>query len=196
MRAFSVVGWVVTVAGAMPGLWLWWQWQTGGLGFVPEEPLLHWTGRFALTLLVATLALGPLHILTGWRPVFAMRRPMGLWAFAYAAAHLAIWMFLDQAGIWEFIWAEMTSMLHVQLGLAALLLLLPLALTSTNAALKALTLPRWNLLHLLVWPAVLIALAHAWMVARFENPLVMGLGALVVAMLTTRLIAGLRSLRR
>jgi sulfoxide reductase heme-binding subunit YedZ len=196
MRAFSVVGWGVTVAGALPGLWLWGQWWTGGLGFVPDEPLLHWTGRFALIFLVATLALGPLHLLTRWKPVFAARRPMGLWSFGYAASHVAIWLFLDQAGIWEFAWAEITSMLHVQLGLAALLLLLPLALTSTNAALKALTLRRWNALHLLVWPAVLIALAHAWMVARFENPLVLGLGALVLVMLTTRLIAALRGTGR
>jgi sulfoxide reductase heme-binding subunit YedZ len=196
MRAFFLVGWAVTIGGAAPGLWLAWQWQTGALGFVPDEPLLHWTGRFALTLLVATLALGPLHLLTGWKPVFAMRRPMGLWAFAYAACHLSVWLFLDQSGVWAFILAEITSMLHVQLGLAALLLLLPLALTSTNAALKALTLPRWNALHLLVWPAVLIALVHAWMVARFENPLVLGLGALVLAMLTGRLAAGLRAARR
>ncbi len=192
MRAASVVGWTVTLGGALPGLWLVWQWQTGALGFVPDEPLLHWTGRFALVGLVATLALGPLHIAARWPPLFAARRPMGLWAFTYAVAHLAIWALLDQAGIWEFIWAEATSMANVQLGLAALLLLLPLALTSFNEAVRLLTLPRWSALHLLVWPATLLALTHAWMVARFDSPLVVALGALTLAMLTTRLIAGLR----
>ena len=193
MRAGPLVGWAVGLGGALPGLWLAWQWHAGALGFVPDEALLHWTGRFALVGLVATLALGPLHIAAQWRPLFAARRPMGLWAFAYAAAHLGIWALLDQGGAWAFIRAEISSMRHVQLGLAALLLLVPLALTSTNAALRLLTLPRWNALHLLVWPATLLALLHAWMVARFENPLVVALGALTLAMLTTRAIAALRS---
>lgn len=192
MRAFSLVGRAVALAGAVPGLWLAWQWQAGALGFVPDEALLHWTGRFALVFLVATLALGPLHIAAQWRPLFAARRPMGLWAFGYGLCHLGIWAIFDQGGVAAFIWAEVTSMRQVQLGLAALLLLLPLAATSTNAALRALTLRRWSALHLLVWPAAVLALGHAWMVARFENPLVVALGALTLAMLVTRVIAGVR----
>lgn len=192
MRAFSVIGWTVRIGGALPGLWLLWQWQTGGLGVVPDEPLLHWTGRIALIALVATLALSPVHLISGWQPVLAARRPLGVWAFAYALFHALTWAFLDQAGIWEFMRAEIASMAHLQLGIATLLLLLPLALTSTNAAVRTLTRARWHLLHLLVWPATLMAVVHAWMVARFENPLVVGLGLLVLVMLSTRLLATLR----
>ncbi|TVQ29618.1 MAG: sulfoxide reductase heme-binding subunit YedZ [Geminicoccaceae bacterium] len=192
----KLVGWLVTLGGALPGLWLLWQWQTGGLGVVPDEVVLHKTGRFGLVFLVATLALGPLQALSRWRPLLAARRPLGLWCFAYVLAHAGIWAWLDQGLFWEFIWAELTTMLHLQLGLAALLLLLPLALTSTNAALKALTFRRWQRLHLLVWPAAVLAIVHAWMVQRFESPLVVGLAAAVLVMLTTRLAVAWRQHRR
>lgn len=193
MRAAVLVAWAVTLGGALPGLWLGWQWLSGGLGVVPDEALLHWTGRFALVGLVATLALGPLQIAAQWRPLYAARRPLGLWAFGYGGAHLAVWALRDQGGVWAFIRAEVATMAHVQLGLVALGLLVPLALTSTAEAVRRLTLPRWSALHLLVWPATLVALVHAWMVARFDSPLVVALGTLTLAMLTTRLIAAARA---
>lgn len=186
------VFWLAALGGAAPGLWLAVQWRAGALGVVPDEVLLHLTGRFGLSFLVATLALGPLHALSGWRPLFAARRPLGLWAFAYVLAHASIWVGLDQGGHLLFVWEEIATMLHVQLGLAALLLLLPLALTSTDAALHGLGVRRWQRLHLLVWPAALAAIVHAWMVQRFDNPLVVALGAAVLLMLATRLATAWR----
>lgn len=185
----------VTVAGALPGLWLWLHWHRGGLGVVPNEVLLHMTGRFALFALVATLALGPLHAISGWVAVHGARRPLGLWAFGYALAHLGIWITLDQGGHLDFVLAELASMAHLQLGLAVVLLMLPLALTSTDGARTRLTPRWWKRLHLLVWPAAGLAVVHAIMVARFGNPLVAGLGLLVLAMAATRLLAAVRAAR-
>jgi sulfoxide reductase heme-binding subunit YedZ len=176
----------VAVGGALPGVWLWVQWQRGALGVVPDEVLLHMTGRFALFALVATLALGPLH---------GAKRPLGLWAFAYALAHLGIWITLDQGGFLEFALAELASMAHLQLGLAGVLLMLPLALTSTDGARTRLTPRWWKRLHLLVWPAAGLAVVHAQMVARFGNPLVAALGLLVLAMALARLLAAVRAAR-
>lgn len=191
----QTVRWVTTLGGALPALWLWLQWQGGGLGVVPDEALLHMTGRFALFALVATLALGPLHVLTGWNSVHGARRPLGLWAFGYAVAHLVIWLVFDQAGYIEFALMELASMRHLQIGLVVILLMLPLALTSTDAARSRLTPLWWKRLHLLVWPAVILAVLHAWLVARFGNPLVVALGALVLVMAATRLWVALRGAR-
>jgi sulfoxide reductase heme-binding subunit YedZ len=185
----------VTVAGALPGLWLWAQWYRGALGVVPDEALLHMTGRFALVALVATLALGPLHALTGWVAVHGAKRPLGLWAFGYGLAHLGIWLVFDQGGYLEFALAELSSMAHLQLGLAVVLLMLPLALTSTDGARTRLTPRWWKRLHLIVWPAAGLAVVHAWMVARFGNPLVAGLGVLVLVMAATRLGGAIRARR-
>jgi sulfoxide reductase heme-binding subunit YedZ len=189
----NAVRWAVTVGGALPGLWLWLQWQGGGLGVVPDEVLLHMTGRFALFSLVATLALGPLHALTGWIAVHGARRPLGLWAFGYALAHLSVWLVFDQGGYLEFALEELANMAHLQLGLAVILLMLPLAITSTDGARTRLTPRWWKRLHLLVWPAAALAVIHAWMVARFGNPLVVGLGVLVLVMAASRIRAALRT---
>lgn len=191
----GAVRWAVTIGGALPGLWLWLQWQGGGLGVVPDEALLHMTGRFALLSLVATLALGPIHAITGWVAVHGARRPLGLWAFGYALAHLGVWAIFDQGGYLEFALAELASMAHLQLGLAVLLLMLPLAITSTDGARTRLTPRLWKRLHLLVWPAVGLAVLHAWMVARFGNPLVVALGGLVLIMAATRAIVAARAVR-
>lgn len=183
-----LIRWLTTIGGALPGAWLAWQWQAGNLGVVPDEVLLHQTGRFALLFLIATLGLGFAHFLTNWLPLYGARRPLGVWAFVYVLAHAAIWLFLDQGGIVAFALEEARSMAHVQLGLATLLLLLPLALTSVDAAQRAMGLPLWKRLHLLTWPAAMLAVTHAWVVSRFENPLVMALAATLALLLLTRLL--------
>lgn len=185
--------WAAAAAGGLPGAWLLWAWWAGRLGVVPDETLLHLTGRFALALLVLTLAMGPIFALTRWQAIAAMRRPLGLWVFGYALAHLWVWAVLDQGGQIAFIAMELASMAHLQLGLAALLLMLPLAVTSTDGAVRRLGMPWWRRLHLLVWPAALIAVVHGWMVARFGNPLVAGLGAVVCLLLLARIGSALRS---
>ncbi len=189
MRAPSarVIYWAATLGGAVPGLWLWWQYHTGALGVVPDEVLLHQTGRFGLTFLMGTLAIGFAHFLTGWGVIFAARRPLGVWAFAYALSHALIWGWFDQGGTLAFMRMEIAEMRHVQLGLAALLLMAPLALSSFNAAQRMMTLRRWKWLHLLTWPTAVLAVFHAWSVARFEAPLVTAMGAALALMMLTRL---------
>ena len=189
MPLAPLIRWGATVGGAVPGLWLLWQWQIGALGVIPDTALLHWSGRFALLLLMATLGIGFAHFITGWGVLFAARRPLGVWTFIYALAHAAVWAVYDQAAIPAFMIEEAARMAHVQLGLAALLLMAPLALTSVDAAQRALTLRRWRWLHLLVWPAAALAVAHAWVVSRFDSALVQGLAAALGLLAAARLVA-------
>lgn len=187
------MGAAIWALGAVPGIWLLWQWRAGALGVVPDEVLLHLTGRFALGFLIVTLGLGLAHFLTGWRLFVMARRPLGVWCFAYALAHATIWLMLDQGGIIEFALTEARAMAHVQLGLAALVLMLPLALTSVDAAPRAMGFAAWKRLHLLVWPAAALALAHVWVVSRFASPLLTLLVALLAALFAARLLGWWRA---
>jgi methionine sulfoxide reductase heme-binding subunit len=195
-KTATVLAWAFWLGGTLPGLWLGWRYQTGQLGVMPHEVLLHQTGRFALLLLMATLALGFVQWLVTFRPLYAARRPLGVWTFLYACAHGAIWFWLDQAGVLEFALMEMREMVHVKLGLAALALMLPLALTSVDAAPRLIGLEQWKRLHLLVWPAAVIVIAHAWVVSRFENRLVILLTGMVLFLMATRAYAAWRAARR
>ena len=194
-RPARLMYWAAALGGAVPGLWLWWQYQACALGVMPGEALLHQTGRFGLVFLMGTLGVGFAHFLTGWVPLFAARRPLGVWTFLYALSHALIWGWFDQAGMVEFILMEISQMRHVQLGLGALLLMAPLALTSFNAAQRVMTLRWWKWLHLLTWPAAVLALLHAWSVARFDAALVTAMGAALAVMMLTRLFARWRARR-
>jgi methionine sulfoxide reductase heme-binding subunit len=180
-------GAAIWALGFLPGAWAFWQWRSGALGVVPDEVLLHLTGRFALGFLIATLGLGLAHFLTGWRLFATARRPLGVWCFAYALAHASIWLMLDQGGIFEFALAEARAMVHVQLGLAALVLMLPLALSSFDAAPRKMGFDAWKRLHLLVWPAAALALAHAFVVSRFASPLLSVLSMAMAGLFAARL---------
>jgi sulfoxide reductase heme-binding subunit YedZ len=188
-RMTVLIRWGLWSVCAVPGLALLWQWQAGRLGVVPDEVLLHQTGRVALLLLIATLGLGFIQAMLPWRPLYAARRPLGVWTFLYACAHALVWLMLDQGGILEFAWAELQKMLHVKLGVAGLLLMLPLAVTSIDLAPRVLGLDMWKRLHLLVWPAALLVIAHTWVVSRFQNMLIVGLTLVILFLLSSRVLA-------
>ena len=190
--ATTLIRWGLWLGCGVPGIVLWLRWQAGHLGVVPSEVLLHQTGRMALLLLMATLALGFVLSLLRWKPLYAARRPLGVWTFLYACAHGGVWFWLDQGAVGEFALMELREMLHLKLGLAALLLMLPLALSSVDAAPRLIGFRHWKRLHLLVWPAAALVLAHAWVVSRFGSPLVLWLTGVMLVLMATRLRAALR----
>lgn len=117
-------------------------------------------GLMALRLLIATLAVTPILRLTGWVPVMSLRRMLGLWAFAYAALHLVFFMALELDWSLSELWKEAMKRNFILAGLAALLMLIPLAATSSRTAIKALGGRRWQRLHRLVYPAAIAANIH------------------------------------
>lgn len=163
------------------------------LGANPVEAVLHRTGDWALRLLLVTLAVTPLRRLTGWQWPARLRRTLGLAAFAYAAVHAATWLVLDRGLVWEEVVADVLKRPYVTLGLSALVLLVPLALTSTRAMMRRLG-RNWQRLHRLVYPAAVLAVLHfVWLAkaGRLE-PLVYAtaLAALLLARVPTRLRRG------
>ena len=123
------------------------------------EALTLDTGQWGVRMLMLSLMITPLRDLTGWNWLITYRRPLGLASFYYLAAHFAVFLYLDFALDLEFILVELTTSLYVVVGFVAFLLLVPLAVTSTNGWIRALG-KKWRILHTLVYGAVFLGVLH------------------------------------
>lgn len=157
--------WLIYGLGSLPALWLIFQTFTGRLGPDPVKPLEHGIGLHALQFLLASLTVTPF---LRWSGISLMRfrRALGLMSFFYAALHLAVWVLLDIQLRWAEIAKDLTSRPYIIVGFVALLLLLPLAWTSRDAALRRLGPQRWRRLHLLAFPAAILASLHFVLVQK------------------------------
>lgn len=143
-------------------------------GANPVETLTHHTGRWTLRLLLLTLAVTPLRRLSGWNWLLRYRRMLGLFAFFYALLHFGVYLVFDHFFDLHAIAEDVVKRPYITVGLAALLLLLPLAATSTNGMIRRLGGRRWRRLHRLVYAIGLLAVLHyLWLVkADLEKPLI------------------------
>ncbi len=155
--------WAVYLLGALPAPWLFYQGMTGGLGVEPIEALEHEFGELALQLLILGLAISPLRRFVGLN-LMKFRRAIGVLTFSYVALHLLIWLVLD-VQIPSQIWADIIKRPYITVGMAAFVLLLPLAITSNNWSVRRLG-PRWRKLHRLVYPAAILGALHYVMLAK------------------------------
>lgn len=131
----------------------------GDLGVNPVETMLHTTGRNALRLLLFTLAITPVRRLTGWNRVQLVRRMVGVWSFVYALCHFAIYVTFDQLGDVHAIVEDVVKRRFIFAGMFAFVVLLLLAVTSTNGMMRRLG-RRWQRLHRLVYAAALAGAVH------------------------------------
>ena len=163
----------------------------GELGANPIAQALNQLGLVALVFLVATLACTPLKTLFGWTWPIRLRRMLGLFGFFYGLLHVSTYTVLDQGLDWPAIWADVTKRKFIFVGVATFVLLVPLALTSTSAALKRLGYARWKRLHRLAYVAPLLGVIHfTWRVKRdVREPVVYAtvLGVLLLVRLATYL---------
>lgn len=148
----------------LPLALLGWDAVHGTLGPDPVAQLEHRSGDWALRLLLATLAVTPLRRLTGVSKLVRYRRMLGLFAFFYVCAHMAIYLLIDLGGFWTQLFGEIAKKPYITVGFTAWLLLIPLAATSTKGMMKRLG-RRWQQLHRLVYAIPLLGVLHyAWMV--------------------------------
>lgn len=137
------------------------------LGAEPIEELEHASGKWALRLLAASLAVTPIMRMTGWGWMLAQRRFLGLAAFFWALGHLSVYIGLDQFFDWPAITDDILKRLYITLGMLAFVLMIPLALTSTKAAIRKLGGKRWNQLHRLVYVSAIAGCIHfLWAVKK------------------------------
>ena len=140
---------------------------TNQLGANPISEALNVLGLTALVFLMLALAPTPLKALFGWTWPVRVRRMLGLYAFFYAALHFCTYLFLDQGLRWPAIWADLTKRKFIYVGFAALLLLIPLAITSTDAMVRRLGFVRWKRLHRLAYLATGLGVIHfVWRVKK------------------------------
>lgn len=149
---------------ALPLLGMVWDTTHGGLGANPIQALINRTGLWSVRLLLITLAVTPLRRLTGTAWPVRLRRMLGLYAFFYAMLHLLVYLALDQALMPALILTDL-SRPYILVGYAAVALLIPLAVTSTDGMMRRMG-ARWKRLHRLVYPAAVLAVLHYLMLTK------------------------------
>ena len=164
---------VVHVLCLVPLAWIVYRTFTNDLGANPVEAIIRYLGDWALRFLLIALAVTPVRILTGWNIVGRLRRILGLYAFAYVVLHLCGYVVLDHFFDWVTIWKDIVKRTYITVGMAALLMLLPLAVTSTDGMVRRLGGAQWRKLHMLVYPAGIAGVIHYFLMikAGFQQPL-------------------------
>lgn len=159
---------------------------TDGLGANPIEFVTRSTGTWTLTGLMITLAVTPLRRLTGYNALIRYRRMLGLFTFFYASLHFTTYIWLDQFFSLPDILKDIYKRPFITVGFAAFVLLIPLAVTSTNAMMRRLG-KRWQQLHRLVYLIGGLGVLHyVWLVKKdLTQPLIYG--AFLLILLTMRL---------
>lgn len=139
-----------------------------GLGANPIEELLHELGRWGLKLLLLTLTITPLRRLTGWNWLIGFRRMLGLFAFFYIVLHFIVYAYLDQGLDMAAIGEDILKRPYITLGMAGLLMLIPLAVTSTRGMMRRLG-KRWQKLHRLVYVVAVVGVWHFYWQVKLDT---------------------------
>ena len=179
---------LVHIGALLPLAWLALQFSQDQLTANPIREIQLRTGKYALNLLVLTLACTPVYNIFGFKPALQMRRTLGLYTFMYAALHLLNFVGLDYGFNFVLIKEGIADKPFALVGLAAFLILLPLAVTSTKGWVKRLG-NNWQRLHRLLYAAGVLAVVHfIWLTkskADIRLPLVYG--AIVALLLIVRI---------
>ncbi|HEY6457103.1 MAG TPA: protein-methionine-sulfoxide reductase heme-binding subunit MsrQ [Steroidobacteraceae bacterium] len=150
----SLVPAVLLVAGAFG-------WLGQDLGADPVAKLLHACGKTGLNFLLLTLLVTPARRLTGWTHLVRLRRMLGLFAFFYLVAHFTVYLVLDQQLDYRNVLQDIVKRPYITIGFAALLMLIPLAVTSTHHMMRRLG-RRWQRLHSLIYVIAILGVWHYW----------------------------------
>lgn len=175
-RQFKALKAALFVLALLPFLRMAWL-TAAGVPVDPVEFLTHGSGDWALYLLCATLAITPLRRLTGWNWVVRLRRMAGLFTFFYAFMHFITFLWFDHFFDVAAMWKDVLKRPFITAGFAAFVLLIPLAVTSTNAMIRRLG-RNWALLHKVIYVIAPLAILHYWWMKagkhNFEQPIVWG----------------------
>lgn len=140
--------------------------MTDDLGANPIDFITRTLGMTALVLLLTSLGMTPLRVLFGWSWPIQLRRLLGLFAFFYVCLHFSVWIGLDHFFAWRRMWQDVLKRPFITAGVSALLLLTPLAATSTQGMIKRLGGARWRLLHKLVYVVGGLGVLHFLWLAK------------------------------
>jgi len=175
----------VHIGALIPLALMIWDYTQGNLGAEPIREITLRTGKTAIVLLMLTLAVTPAHIWFGWKQIIPLRRLLGIYTFFYAALHLIIFLWLDYLLDPQLIIEALFSKWYALIGLAAFLIMLPLAVTSMRAAMRRLG-KKWKSLHKWVYLAGVLAVLHYLLLVKnaYTEPLIFA--AVLTLLLLTR----------
>ncbi len=173
---------LLLVNGAVPPALVSWDAWHHTLGANPQNFAILTTGMMTMIFLVLTMAITPMRKILGWNWLIQFRRLLGLYAFFYGCVHFSLFFSLDRSFSISSTLAEMLKRKYLIVGSTGLLVMLPLALTSTNSMIKRLGGKRWRALHRLAYAAAIAGVLHYYMQVKADvrQPLVF---AAVLAML-------------
>ena len=151
-----------------PTLVLIWDSLTGGLSVNPIEDITHRTDDWALRFVLLTLALTPFRWLSGWNEVIRYRRMLGLFTFWYASLHFSTYIVFDHFFDVRSIADDVIERKYVTAGFFGFVLMLPLAVTSTQGWIRRLG-KRWSVLHRLIYVAAVAGVVHFLWLVKLET---------------------------
>jgi sulfoxide reductase heme-binding subunit YedZ len=159
----------VNLAVAMPLLMLGWDAVFDNLSVNPIDDFTDRTGKAAIVILLLSLTCTPANTVFGFRRGLTVRKALGLWAFTYAALHLLVFIGLDYGFSWDLIFQDaLLGKQFIIAGFAALLILIPLAITSTRYWMRRLG-KNWKRLHQLVYGAGVLAVIHFLLLVKADR---------------------------
>jgi methionine sulfoxide reductase heme-binding subunit len=192
LKAVAFVAALIPLGLLALGATLYPQW----LGANPAEAITRTSGDWTLRFLLLTLAVTPLRKLTGWHVLARFRRTLGLYAFFYGTVHLSSYVGFDHAFAWVDIVRDIAKRPFITVGFLTLLLMLPLAVTSTNAMVRRLGARRWTALHRLVYLLAPLGVLHFWWMVKKDITEPALYATLLAILLGYRVVAKLAEDRR
>ncbi len=205
-QRLDLIGWTkpfVLFAALFPALQLIWAliaalWFGAPLtlGANPAQTIEHITGDWCLQFLLLTLAVTPIRKLTGWNKLIRYRRMLGLLAFFYGVLHLSAYTAFDHVFRFEAILADIIKRPFVTVGMGALLLMLPLAITSTKGWIRRLGGQRWIQLHKLTYAIAVLGVVHYWWLVKQDVTWPIFYGFILALLLLTRVVKSSKAGKR
>ncbi|NBB16361.1 protein-methionine-sulfoxide reductase heme-binding subunit MsrQ [Caulobacter sp. SLTY] len=160
---------LVWLACFAPIPWLGWNLFNGDLGANPIEALIRQLGVWGLRFILISLAITPAARILRMPRLIRFRRTVGLFAFAYVLLHWTSYIGLDQIFDWGAIGKDILKRPFITIGMTAFVLLIPLAITSTNAAIRKLGPVRWRRLHRLIYVIAPLGVLHYYMLVKADH---------------------------
>lgn len=150
-----------------PALWIGVRFITGSIGAKPVDLALHETGRWAIRILLLTLAVTPYRLITGDNRVLAVRRILGVAALAFTVAHVALYVVQQRYDLLV-VALEIVKRFYLTIGFAAFVMMLALGLTSFDGAIRRLGAARWNALHRLIYALAVLGILHGYIQSKID----------------------------
>ncbi len=183
---------LVFLAALIPLAKLAWLGLHDGLGANPIEKITRTTGYWTLTFLMITLAATPLRTVSGWSWPIRWRRMLGLFAFFYASLHFLTYLVLDQFFDWPAIVKDIAKRPYITLGFPAFVMLIPLAVTSTNKMVQRLGARRWKNLHKLIYIIGIAGVVHFWWLVKKDITEPVQFAVVLTVLLGFRVVKAMR----